>query len=271
MADDELPAKDLPKATVVPKPEVDGARAGGSPGIVIDPQVLLAGLLVALLGIGVVAAFLWMVPSAAAREATAACRGIGGFEPPHPQLCPPGSNCQYPMLAPDFTAVDHQNKPVKLSDLRGKVVLLNFSASWCGVCKTEKPDLGAMYDEMQGEDFVVVTLSSDRSWANVLVGMIQSLAPEAQLPVPGPDGQIAWQDALNAYNRALPDGIPFKVWLDPPEGDDNIGKIAKSWGISAVPETALIDRAGRLRAFFVNKRDWDSPVAKTCLRSVIDE
>lgn len=255
---------ELPEAKVVPKP-VERT------GIAIDPTMLLAGICVALLGLGVVAAFLWMVPTAAAREADAACRGIGGFNPPHEQMCPRGAKCVFPIAAPDFTAVDHQNKPVKLSDLRGKVVLLNFSASWCGVCKTEKPGLAEMIEDIGTDDFVVVTLSSDRSWANVLVGFIQSLAPEAALPSPNKEGMIAWPDALAAYNRALPSGIPFKVWLDPPAGDDTIGKITKSWGITAVPETALIDRDGNIRAFFVNKRDWSSPVAKTCLRSVIDE
>jgi len=61
------------------------------------------------------------------------------------------------------------------------------------------------------------------------------------------------------------------VFLDPPAGDDNIGQIAASWGIKAVPESALIDRKGNIRAYFVNKRDWTSDVAETCLRSVIDE
>jgi len=78
--------------------------------------------------------------------------------------------------------------------------------------------------------------------------------------------------ALRAsFEKALPDGLPFTVMLDPPKGDDNIGPITASWGIKAVPESALIDRKGNIRAYFVNKRDWDTPVARTCLRSVIDE
>jgi hypothetical protein len=60
------------------------------------------------------------------------------------------------------------------------------------------------------------------------------------------------------------------VLLDPPPGDENIGKITASWGIAKVPESALIDRQGNIRAYFVNKRDWTLPVAETCLRSVID-
>lgn len=271
MADDTESSEDkrrddLPTATAVPRKADDRRR-----GVLVDPNVLLAGLAVALLGIGVVAAFLWMVPTAAAREADAACRGLGGYNPPHEQMCPDGKPCRFPFPAPDFTALDHQNRPVKLSELRGKAVMLNFTASWCGVCKTEKPGMADMLGDLGSDDFVVVTLSSDRSWANVLVGFIQSLAPEAALPKPNPEGVIAWQDALAAYNRALPDGIPFKVWLDPPAGDDTIGKITKSWGVTAVPETALIDKNGNVRAFFVNKRDWSSSVAQTCLRSIIDE
>jgi hypothetical protein len=69
----------------------------------------------------------------------------------------------------------------------------------------------------------------------------------------------------------MPSGVPFNVLLDPPQGEGNIGAIAASWGIKAVPESALIDRNGMIRAYFVNKRDWQSPVAETCLRSVIDE
>ena len=77
--------------------------------------------------------------------------------------------------------------------------------------------------------------------------------------------------ALASYRQALPKGVPFQVFLDPPQGDDNIGQIAASWGIKAVPESALIDRKGNIRHYFVNKRDWQTPVAQTCLRSVIDE
>lgn len=115
--------------------------------IVLDARVLLAGGAVALIGIVVLGLFLWMVPKAAAREATAACAGLRPSDP-NPALCPAGSpdshDCKFPLMAPDFTAYDNNGKQVHLSDFRGKVVLLNFWASWCGVCKTEKPRLAAM-------------------------------------------------------------------------------------------------------------------------------
>ena len=263
-AKDAKPPRDLPTAKVMPKREAPS-------GIVVDPNVLLVGGLVALLGVGVLAAFLWMVPSAAARESHSACRGLRGYDTIGPALCPNGRPCSLPVLAPDFTAIDHAGKPVKLSDFRGKVVLLNFWASWCGVCKTEKPSLASMASDLTSDDFVVVTLASDHNWADALVATIQALRPGAALPAQNEDGEFAMADALAAYRAALPDGVPFNVFLDPPEGDNNIGPITESWGIKAVPESALIDRKGNIRAYFVNKRDWSAPVAQTCIRSVIDE
>jgi len=260
---DEASKEPLPTATALPPNE---PRA-----IVIDPRVLMAGGLVALIGVGVLAAFLWMIPSAAAREKVSACRGMHGFDPIEPSLCPSGKPCLLPVPAPDFTAVDHQGKPVKLSDFRGKVVLVNFWASWCGVCKTEKPSLAGMTNDLGSDDFEVIALASDRTWAEVLVATVAALAPGYRLPPANADGVHDMNAALEAYRKGLPSGVPFKVYLDPPEGDDTIGKIAASWGIKAVPESALIDRKGYIRAYFVNKRDWETPVAQTCLRSIIDE
>jgi thiol-disulfide isomerase/thioredoxin len=236
-------------------------------GVVVDPKVLAAGGAVALLGLVILGFFLWMVPNAAAREAKAACTGLRSTGP---ALCN-GKECAIPpqgMPAPDFTAYDNNGNPVKLSQFRGKVVLLNFWASWCGVCKTEKPKLAEMAQDLAGDDFVVVALASDRTWTDVLLAIVDSLSPRTPLPQ---GDNVTLQQALDTYKRAMPSGVPFNVLLDPPQGEGNIGAIAASWGIKAVPESALIDRNGMIRAYFVNKRDWQSPVAETCLRSVIDE
>ena len=232
-------------------------------GIVVDPTVMFVGGAVALVGLLVLGFFLWMVPSAAAREAKAACTGLRSTGP---ALCN-GKPCPLPMESPNFTAYDHTGKQVNFLDkYQGQVVLLNFWASWCGVCKTEKPKLYKMAEELGGDDFVIVTLSSDRNWTDVLLAIVESLRPKTKLP----DGEVAFDVAREIYGKALPGGLPFEVLLDPPAGDGNIGAIAEAWGIKAVPETALIDRKGVIRAYFVNKRDWESPVAETCLRSVID-
>jgi thiol-disulfide isomerase/thioredoxin len=261
--------KAVPVETANGPDKADRASAGGARGIVIDPRMLLIGGGVALIGVAVLAVFLWMVPTAAARELQAACRGMR-VEPrlqakDYPGLCQTGESCTLPIPAPDFTAKDVTGKDVKLSDYRGKVVLLNFWASWCGVCKTEKPALNAMAADMASGDFVVIALASDHAWADALNAVLEALAPQAV-----PEGTPTMAKVGAAFRQALPTGTPFKVLLDPPAGDENIGKIAASWGIKAVPESALIDRQGNIRAYFVNKRDWQSPVAETCLRSVID-
>ena len=232
--------------------------------IVLDPQVMLVGGAVALIGVVMAAFFLWMVPAAAARESKAACTGL---RTTGPAMCN-GKPCELPMQAPDFTALDNKGNKVSLSQFKGKVVLVNFWASWCGVCKTEKPQLLRMTEDLGSDEFVVITLSSDKNWSDVLLSIVEALAPSVKLP---DAAEVPLQEALALYAKAVPNGLPFEVYLDPPDGGGNIGAIAASWGITAVPESALIDRQGRIRAYFVNKRDWDSPVAKTCLRSVIDE
>jgi thiol-disulfide isomerase/thioredoxin len=235
-----------------------------SRGVVVDPNVLFAGGAVAILGLAVLAFFLWMVPNAAAREQVAACKGLRATGP---AMCG-GQPCPLPMEMPNFTAKDHAGNPVDFKQkYAGKVVLLNFWASWCGVCKTEKPKLFQMAQSLTDDDFVVVTLASDHSWTDVLLAIVESLSPRTKLP----SGEVDLQTAKAIYGSALPKGLPFHVLLDEPDGDNNIGRIASTWGIKAVPETALIDRQGRIRAYFVNKRDWESPVAETCIRSVIDE
>jgi len=249
----------------MPSKDQHTAIKSGTPGIMLDPRTLLVGGAVALIGVAVLGLFLWMVPNAAERELTAACRGLKVEAELNPALCPDGASCTLPVPAPDFTATDLTGKTVHLSDFHGKVVLLNFWASWCGVCKTEKPALSEMASEMSSNDFVVLALASDHSSADAMTAILEAVSPQS-----APKGKSTMAAVSAAYRQALPHGAPFKVLIDPPMGDENIGKITASWGIKAVPESALIDRKGNIRAYFVNKRDWQSPVAQTCLRSVID-
>ena len=237
-------------------------------------RTLLGAGFLALIGAVVLGLFLWMINPAAEREVRAACTGLNSA-PPNPVLCPAGQeSCSFPIVAPDFEVIDNNGKTVKLSSFRGKVVLLNFWASWCGVCKMEKPSIQNMSNALANDEFAVVTVASDREWSKVLVAIVKALRTD--MPLRGSDGmplsdEPTMQEALNLYGRALPNGVPFKVYLDPPEGDGNIGKVAAAWGIKAVPESFLIDRAGNIRAYFVNKRDWTSGISETCIQSVIDE
>lgn len=235
----------------------------------VSRKTLLLSSGAAAIGVAVIITFMWMVGPAADREVDAACGSLRSAAP-KPVLCPGGQPCSFPLVAPDFTALDHAGKPVNLSQYRGKVVLLNFWASWCAVCKNEKPSLGQITRDLAGDDFVVITLASDRKWTEILYALMSSLSPGKIDPNLAPDADLA--ATLAAYKNALPEGTPFHVFLDePPNEDTQIGKIAAAWGVAAVPESFIIDKNGRIRYYFDNSRDWNLSVAHTCLRSIIDE
>jgi thiol-disulfide isomerase/thioredoxin len=239
------------------------ARAGA---YLIDVRTLVALGITGAFAAILIGFYLWMVRPAAAREAEAACKGM------RPEVDNPSLGTM-PVAAPDFTVQTHDGKQLKLSDFRGKVVLLNFWASWCGVCKMEKPALGSMTRDLGSDDYVVLTLASDNNWAKVLLAMAIAHNPkvvpqkfkEENAPVPTMD------EALQVYANALPEGTPYRVVLDPPNAETNMGEIAQAWGVHKVPDSFLVDRNGRIRYYFMNKRDWSSSLAETCLQSVIDE
>jgi peroxiredoxin len=194
----------------------------------------------ALVGGGVslllAAQFLALLKPAAAREIRAACNGM------RPAVTNSALG-QLPTAAQEFTAQAPSGEQVSLSDYRGEVVMVNFWASWCEVCKSEKPSLEALTEDFRSDGLRVISVASDSDWDTV-------------------------QEALGG---ALPDGTPLEVLLDPPEQGQNIGRIARAYGVGAVPETFLIDREGQVRQYFVNKRTWNSSVARTCIRAYLDE
>jgi cytochrome c biogenesis protein CcmG, thiol:disulfide interchange protein DsbE len=216
------------------------------PSSLVDPRRLAA--VAVLLGVSalMVALFLWMVGPAAAREVEAACNGMR----------PSPSGNAFPRLpapAPDFALRDLEGNTVRLSDFQGKVVLVNFWASWCDVCKAEKRSLARITRDLGRDDLVVLTLASDDDLELVDRSMRQAL------------GGRRSPEKVAAYG-----GAPFQILLDPPTSG-NLGEVAAAWGIEKVPESFLIDRQGVIRMYLVNKRDWGSDVVQTCVRSLLDE
>lgn len=128
-------------------------------------------------------------------------------------------------LAPDFSLPSISGKNVKLSDYRGKVVILNFWTKNCGPCLQEMPSLAALAQLVnQRNDMRVVTVSTDSSAADVKATLKSVLS--------GPP--------------------PFEVLVDP---DSDV--VAGKFGTDLYPETWFIDPKGVIRARFDGARDWN--------------
>ncbi len=130
-------------------------------------------------------------------------------------------------VAPDFTVQDADHK-VSLADFRGKIVVLNFWATWCPPCVEEMPSLVQMADRMKDKDIVVLGVSID-------------------------------VDA-DAYHKFLKDyKVGFITVRDPDEKSPNL------YGTHGWPETYIIDRGGVLRRKFIGPVDWTQPEITTFL------
>jgi peroxiredoxin len=118
-------------------------------------------------------------------------------------------------LAPDITLPDAEGNPKSLSSLKGKVVLLDFWASWCGPCRKENPNVVKAYNQFHDKGFEVFSVSLDKDKA-------------------------AWLKAISADNLIWPNHVSdLKYWKS--EG-------AAIYGVTAIPYSVLIDREGRIVA-----------------------
>ncbi|MBI5407816.1 MAG: TlpA family protein disulfide reductase [Nitrospirae bacterium] len=123
--------------------------------------------------------------------------------------------------APALELRDERGSPWKLSDLKGKVVFLNFWATWCTTCKAEAPYKEALSRKMQGKPFQMLGVLFRDDPAN-----------------------------LSSYYRMQPFSFPTLI---SPENE-----AAKLFGITGVPETFIIDKNGVVREKFVGPREWSS-------------
>lgn len=125
---------------------------------------------------------------------------------------------------PPLETLDLQGRRVQLAEFRGRVLLLNFWASWCEPCRAEMP----MLQQLPGlfaEDRVAVVCLNFKESPRRIARFVE------------------------------PAGITLPVWLDPQ------GEIARAWGVNVFPTTVLIDRTGRARQRIRGEVDWSDRVA----------
>lgn len=126
--------------------------------------------------------------------------------------------------APDFTVYDGDGNAVKLSDFRGKPVVLNFWSSKCGPCRSEMPDFQAVYEELGEQVQFLMVNVTDGSW-----------------------------DTVDTASAFLADsGYTFPAFFDTGE------EAAAAYGVSALPTTCFINSAGEWVAYGRGMLDRDT-------------
>jgi thiol-disulfide isomerase/thioredoxin len=117
-------------------------------------------------------------------------------------------------VAPEITGEDIDGKAHKLSDYRGKVVVLNFWGSWCGPCRAMVPKENEMVKRMQGRPFAFLGVCND-------------------------------YDREKVKKWIGEQGINWRSWWD--GGIDHLGPIAEAWHIASWPRLFIIDHRGVIR------------------------
>jgi len=145
---------------------------------------------------------------------------------------PPESPLTIGALAPNFVLRGLDGEEVTLENLRGKLIFLNFWATWCKPCEDEMPAMERLYDEFKDEEFQMLA---------VAVGD----EPE---------------DVRNFQKRL---GLTFPILLD------QLGKVSTLYQSFRFPETYWIDPNGRIVSRFIGPREWDDISYKTRLSGII--
>jgi peroxiredoxin len=133
--------------------------------------------------------------------------------------------------APDFSLVDMDGEVYRLSDLRGRVVIVNFWATWCPPCREEMPSMQRAWEQLEAEGIVMLGI-------NV-----------------GED-----EDTIFEFTANYPVDFPLLL--------DRDSKIIGQWPVRGLPTTYVVDPDGRLVYQAIGSREWDDPALLSLVRAL---
>lgn len=133
----------------------------------------------------------------------------------------------------DFTVPDVTGAPLRLADFKGKVVFLNFWATWCPPCKEEMPSMERLYGRYREKGFAILALAID----SVNTEGVAAFAKKFKLT--------------------------FPIGLDPKM------TVANQYAVRGLPATFLIDKRGTVVAVAIGPRDWNSKAAHAAIESLL--
>jgi peroxiredoxin len=136
-----------------------------------------------------------------------------------------------PKLAEDFTLKTPEGRTVRLSEQRGKVVFINFWATWCPPCREEMPAMERLWRQHRQAGFVLVAVSLDTDRA-----LVKPYVAEHALTFP-----IAFDPGLEVANR---------------------------YGVRALPASFIVDRQGQVAALALGPRAWDNDAAHSLVEEL---
>ena len=137
--------------------------------------------------------------------------------------------------APDFELKDLKGHTAHLSDYRGKVVLLNFWATWCGPCRIEMPTIQALYEDYGGQDFQVLAVAGDYEGASKVGPFLEQM-------------QVTFPSLL-----------------------DDEGTVQDQYFVNALPMSFLLDRNGVVAYKMVGFFDWNQPRFRELVDGLLHE
>lgn len=133
--------------------------------------------------------------------------------------------------APDFTLPDVDGNAVRLSDFRGKVVIVNFWATWCPPCRFEMPSLQRAWEKLKDDGGAVIAVH-----------------------VGGKEDEV-WQ-FMSSYD------LSFPIVLD------KDSSVIKAWPVKGLPTTLVVDPEGLIRYRAIGGREWDDPAILDAVRAL---